>query len=256
MLGNRLTHNSISAIRKSRDKVSNFQLICFSSGRTPGFRSPDQCSQESGTALPPTEATEPVLQKPSAADKELQYRPADFNSEEMRFSRAVPRSSPPAGEALLPGAARPLSPGEAPTATRVQPRARRWQPTSPALTLPSVAARSPAQGQGGGGARRGDGGQEGAGVQRRSAPAGPGQHVRVQPHGPVQGLPRLPQQLQRRSHGAQAVPGHGRRHRRLPGGPRCRAVTSPAEENPGIPPRTARPPLTAPALAPLPLRPD
>lgn len=75
---------------------------------------------------------------------------------------------------------------------------------SPALTLPSVAARGPAQGQGGGGARRGDSGQEGAGVQRRAAPAGPGQHVPVQPHGPLQRPPQPRQQLQRRSHGARA----------------------------------------------------
>lgn len=80
---------------------------------------------------------------------------------------------------------------------------------SSALTLPLVAACGPAQGQGGIGAGGGDSVQEGAGVQRRAAPAGPGQDVPVQPHRSVQGLPHLLQQLQRGSHGGQAVPGHG-----------------------------------------------
>lgn len=78
--------NLISVIKKSRDKVSHFQLICFSSGHMPRFQSPNQCSKDSGKGLPETEAKEFVPQKCSAGEKELKYKPAYFKNKRMGFS--------------------------------------------------------------------------------------------------------------------------------------------------------------------------
>lgn len=105
--------------------------------------------------------------------------------------------------------------------------------TAPCLTLAGLAGCGPAQGQRGVGAAGGDSAQEGAGVQRRAAPAGPGQDVPVQPHGAGQGLPHLPQQLQRGSHGGQAVRGQGAGSQGCPRGVTCRSRSLECHPQPG-----------------------
>lgn len=251
MLGIRLTHNLISVITKSRHQVSSFQRVCFSSEHMPGFQSPIPCSQDSGRVLPETEAKELVPQKCSAGEKQLKYKSAYFTNKKMGFSPSCAASPAlcwllysqiPQHRTGFPHHWFPAQ-GMAWGCCQLDTH---WEQRSHALTLASVAARGPSQGQGGIRAGRGDSVQEGAGIQRCTAPAGPGQDVPIQPHGPGQRLPQLPQQFQRRSHGGQAVPGHRVGHgtgvspqchcsvtaRSLPGrtqpSTRCQQLPSPA----------------------------